>query len=1030
MLRFPEPCIFAILRLARPTCAHFYSVVQTFHRSPAVPQMKYYATTTRSKLGKEDANALKPPLPEILASIHVQKFPTDVVQESIEKVMANRIPGLDKIESPQAYFLFVRADLNSLQYLDAFVRHSCKAPGIALLTAVELTNTLFLLKNLSKRDRVPKVGLSTLLREELKIMSESFLILLLNNRSAQVSVPAIVGGLVNSSGSIAVFQKVFEAGLGNFLPEISMLPKQFNLSEMDSLEPIVNAISWLDQESLHSSLQQTYDEMILKTLITVMRFRHFLSALRDLNGIKPANLESIVNDPAASQIQSTLQETSGRLSHCDQLIFDKHRNLFNLFYCSTGLGCFESMLSVVLRSIYSDRYSDSEKATLTAFLQEFVPLIYNGTLTSNSLATVRYSSVIARFKDRVLVPHIVGDNIIDNYEFSLLVLVDMAHYAYIIRSSPSILSKSFAESSLPEIEESILEYAKEKGSLVKQDCESLITALKFFSSYALRSFTFLDKILKDSRLVEVMEKHQQKHQRPYEIDWKPRHISQELSREVNMPGCRVNLKEYSGMLLEFQDSDLKINFSLLSPRNVLRLLKEKNKFHSGGKVDDLIQVLQPDGETGFDTAKLDELTKYERFRTANRNKQQQPVQEYVQVPEFLKIHDFAEELAFLRDKVIKKDFQGISSNKIIDHLKSYLDYLDVANARAVRLTKLANRLTQLFAINGNDTEVLDAVIRSHQVFHAFEAKLQKDQTKLLDSNSYIELPENCPMDTFAQKKIAQIEKNTMATYQSKISKQKNYPVGTKTLVSEVSAVESAQTNDEAAQNDANQVKPLVKPHLEKFLRKAKQEKVSEMEERFREREAYMWSTGISFNHRKLDTKHFFSPYSKKLFPMFPGKDRSSEYLVLTSQGHTLYAKTNPLGAMHIPEDMLSIVERLSEAEIVKYLAHLGKLQRNGWMLIGSKGPNTMLVLCRPVRSYKWSIFRTAQLFFASAGVVLVTLLGVDYFVEVPAPLEEEKRAKSRPNNNWRTRVSEEPGSGPVARGEELKRNAWTLLLWK
>ncbi|RKP31983.1 hypothetical protein METBISCDRAFT_26114 [Metschnikowia bicuspidata] len=773
---------------------------------------------------------------------------------------------------------------------------------------------------------------------------------------------------------MAVFQKVFEAGLGNFLPEISMLPKQFNLSEMDSLEPIVNAISWLDQESLHSSLQQTYDEMILKTLIPVMRYRHFLSALRDLIGIKPADLESIVNDPAASQIQSTLQETSGRLSHCDQLIFHKHRNLFNLFYCSTGLGCFESMLSVVLRSIHSDRYSDSEKATLTAFLQDFVPLIYNGTLTSNSLATVRYTSVIARFKDRVLVPYIVGDNIIDNYEFSLL-----------------------------------------------------------------------------------------------------------------------------------------INFSLLSPRNVLRLLKEKNKFHSVGTVDDLIQVLQPDVETGFDTAKLDELTNDERFRTANRTKQQQPVQEYVQIPEFLKIHDFAEELAFLRNKVIKKDFQGISSNEIIDHLKSYLDSLDVANARADRLTKLANRLTQIFVINGNDTEVLDAVIRSHQVFHAFEAKLQKDQTKLLDSNSYIELPENCPMDTFAQelrevqrklglcfseatpeeitltiqnivgestdlkqagvylklmqninllfkhnnghtsvldavitsdsvlkgfkqslaqKKNAHIEKNTMATYQSKISKQTNSPVGTKTLVSEVSAVESAQTNDEAAQNDANQVKPLGKPHLEKFLRKAKQEKVSEMEERFREREAYMWSTGMSFNHRKLDSKHFFSPCSKNFFPMFPGTDRSLEYLVLTSQGHTLYAKTNPLGAMHIPEDMLSIVERLSEAEIVKYLVHLGKLQRNGWMLIGSKGPNTMLVLCRPVRSYKWSIFRTAQLLFASAGVVLVTLLGVDYFVEVPAPLEEEKRAKSSPNNNWPTRVSEEPGSGPVARGEELKRNAWTLLLWK
>lgn len=1136
--------------------SYFPSIIVTrlgpyLTRSPTLHR-RGINSTTRSKNGAAyslEKDVLSP-IEAILKTPSVDRIATEVVRDSIEKVFSKQIPGLSQVDSAGPYYLFVESNLDSLLYLDAFVRLSCSnnTSGIALLTPVELTNTLFMLKDQVKKGKFLKMSQLAPQPDNLEKMIESFLILLLNRKSGHVSVPVIVGGILKSQDKMEKYQKLFSAGLGNFLAEISMLPKQFTLSNLQSFEPILDGISWLDQEfsQYFQNFHQDFDEIYFKTLIPVSRYRHLLCALRNLDAdhVKPSDLLCLIDDPIAVEVQAVLQEISGNVIKNDQLIFQTHRNKFNLLFCATGLGTFEKIFALIYQNLQSNHLKESERKQFEHFLQDFLPLLGSGALSSNQLGNVKYTCVIARFQDNVLVPYKIGGDVFENYEFSLLILLDLADYAYLLRAIFPKINKTFENCSVVDIEKSLLSYSEDKGSLVKQDVEKLIKASKVYAAYSLRSFQYWDKIVLDKRLVALMEQQELRHQHISELTPEIRDLLKALQETNNdIVDEKIDLEPYASVLAEIQDCDLKISYSAFSPRVLQRLIKNKIdqlKSEQGDRFiidqcEALSKIMDDNMEqSSIDVGKLDGIANNERIRVAKRDEFKQGSPTYVQVPEFLKIHDFTEELIVFRDKVLLKKYKESSSEEIITCLKDEVEALarglpssltsHVSRESTYRYAQLANRLAQLFMINGNDSEILDAIISSDRIFAAFENKLELNERRELEKATpiYLQLPDDCPLDSFVDELInlkAQlggsfadfkssevlelIEKHllgpevlssygayyklhqnlvklfrynnghtsildalivsdsalrkldeslskkrsqsasrnyTVASYQDELAKKRSSESSAKTtVIPTASHKENGKETDPSvltAKQDLERVQFLAKNDLEQFLRKAKQEKVSEMEERFREREAYVWSASTLRDNGTLESKQFFSQSSKNKFPMFPGSDNNLEYLVLTSKGHVIFSKTNPLGATHIPEDMLSILERLSESDIVNYSTHLRKLQRKGWNLIGSKGQNQMLVLSRSPRSYKATIMKTAKLLLSTAGFVFITLLGVDYFVgEKDASVVDECQTNeeleaSRDVSKDIDNVPEVEGLAVNENPENEDRASWGRLLWK
>lgn len=1139
--------------LARSLCNSVYRSVNVtgfgsfVTRSPIILRRQLSSTTGPEN---ETADSVKTdyhfPIEGILTTPSVDRISPDVVRDSIERVFLKQIPGLCSVDSAQSFYSFVDSNLDSLLYLDTFIRLSCSTntSGIALLTPIELTNTLFMLKDQVKKGKYLKTSCPVPDTVMLESMIESFLILLLNRKSPQVSIPIIVGGILKSHDKRMKFQKLFAAGLGNFLPEISMLPKQFTLSNLQSFDPILDGISWLDQEFSHyfHNFHREFDEIYFKTLIPVMRYRHLLSAFRNLSSenVIPSDLISLIDDPIAIEVQSVLQEVSGKISIFDQLIFQTHRNMFNLLFCATGLGTFEKIFAVIARELQSKDLLAAEKELLIRFLQDFLPLLCSGALSSTQLGNVKYTCVIARFQENVLVPYKCGNNVFENYEISLLILLDLAEYAYLLRAVSSNLKKPFERSSLMEIEKAVITYSEDKGFLVQQDAERLINASKVYAAYSLRSFTFWDQILLNKCLTAVMEQQEQRHQHISELTPEIQDLLNEV-KEANSDIAEkwINLEPYSGVLANIQDYDLKISYTSITPRVLLRLVKDKidqQKSDESATFDQLKALcvfLEENIEnSGLNMANLDGIASNERIREAKGFESQNDCPSYVQIPEFLKIHEFHEEMVALKEKVLLKNFKDATSNEIIKCLKDEVEAMThglsshlasrVSKKDIHRYAQLANRLTQLFMINGGDTEILDTVISSEQIFMAFENKLlqkKKVNEALVTSSVYLQLPDNCPLHTFvdelinlrsqlggcfseytskevldftehylsglenlpsygayhrlhqnlvrllnynngytsildalivsdsalrkleeslSKKRSRNETKNyTVASYQDELAQRR--VLNSTSAQNNIPPIESSnkvecngfETNSLRPQENTTKA-PLVKTDLEQFLRKAKKEKVSEMEERFRERQAYVWSASTLRNLGTLESKQFFSQAPENKFPMFPGTDNNLEYLVLTSNGHVIYSKTNPLGATHISEDMLCILERLSESDIVNFSAHLRKLQRKGWNLIGSKGQNQMLVFSRSPKTYKSTILKTAKLLLSTAGFVCITLLGVDYFVG-------EKDSKAVHENEQcdvqQDAVNEPEAQARLASGENVseshyRTNFWRGLFWK
>lgn len=1124
--------------------AHFNSIPTLSCRGVRRYAIRSETATTTLNLSINDSKLLA-----LINNPVVKPYPAGVVEDAILSVFSKQIPELE-IESYKLYYTFVKTNYESLSYLNDFICNISpgESSGLALLTSVELTNTLFLFKDLLKKNKIPNLGYVHPQIYHMESMVEEFLILLLNRRAVQASIPHVVGSILKSKRAIDDYQNLFAAGVGKFLPEISVLQKQFDFSKLGSFEPVSEGIDWLKKEFTEYSKkrEEPHDPSFYETLIPVMRYSHLLASLRSLNtgSVKPESIIPFSRDSKAPEIQTALQELSGESLNYDNMIFGNQRNFFNALFCTTGLGNFDKMFSYLLQCEKSgSSFTKFEKSEITNFLDTFLPLVASGIVTSEQLADIKYGCLVARFNDNVLKPFKVNDSMFDNYEFSLLVLVDLADFAYIIRPVREILGKPFVECSLSEIEGAVSTFSSEHKPVIQKDAQTLMSALEVYAAYSLRGFAYFDRVIADDRVMNAIEKQEEKHLHITELSPKIVEIFLESPTKSTSSSPSV-FNEFIDVLSAIRKEDTGIDFSEFSSKTISRILIDKINFiKEGVKVDiadsrnlerlkKLNEVLIKSIAEGWcNTSELDVII----LRGNVCLDKDKAI--YVQVPEELSIHKFVKELVIIRDHILHGDFQNFTSYEVIESLRKSIEAESIVAYEAdkdlvTRLGVLANKLCRLFMINGNDTEVLDAIIRSHNVFEALEAKIQEKNLNSERSNiedgpkelEYFQVPDNFHLHTYAnelalvhtylkrpfkdctpdqvldalnalsletpnteaalvfqklywnllslfrynndhtsvldaiitnQSVFSQFEKSlerekeeistqkchTVASYQKEIAARREEMINSGPGVKIVASNDDAKSGHEsdslkktkavsvsiedASGNSSTEF--LLKDDLEHILRKANKERKIEEEERFREREAYIWSTSMLKSLGTLETKQFFTLPEKNYFPMFPGVDNDAEYLVLTPNRRTILAKINPLGATHIPEDMLSILERLSELEIVKYSPSLAKLQKRGWNLIGSGKNNLMLVFSRSPRTYKFSFVKTAKLLLSTAGFVFITLFGLNYFLDDP-----NERKALEVNGGNATRVNYDEVLSSVDRSNDVasQRSTWSSLFWK
>ncbi|KAM9936250.1 hypothetical protein OXX80_004197 [Metschnikowia pulcherrima] len=188
----------------------------------------------------------------------------------------------------------------------------------------------------------------------------------------------------------------------------------------------------------------------------------------------------------------------------------------------------------------------------------------------------------------------------------------------------------------------------------------------------------------------------------------------------------------------------------------------------------LIKPLASDQPGLWFYGKIPQIPQIQLFSTYMPFANKIPNTTYEQIPEHLKIHMFTPELEILRHDELRAPFKTFSSKFILQLLEHRSNEVRLEsgnsnpasrlnNGNVVRFMKLMSRLKQLFAINGDNTEVLDAVLHSQTTLSAFEAKLaakkaareEKATSKSRESDlgtkeTYLQTPDSSELRGFAE----------------------------------------------------------------------------------------------------------------------------------------------------------------------------------------------------------------------------------------------------------------------------------------
>lgn len=430
---------------------------------------------------------------------------------------------------------------------------------------------------------------------------------------------------------------------------------------------------------------------------------------------------------------------------------------------------------------------------------------------------------------------------------------------------------------------------------------------------------------------------------------------------------------------------------------------------------------------------------------------------YRQVTDDMMFEEFAEELLAVKQR-LGKSFKSSSSDDVLSALHELKGAEENADIKSI-YGKLARNLMVLFKHNDNQTFILDNVLLNAEAFKTFEKKLADasaaenkfDMSEFLDKEEEASAPFDYHKEDYVLSLLnsnttpADLDLETEASIKEAVSSALSKA---ETRLLEEDPEEYAAINNLTAQkirdsynkpknSDERGVKRLDKEVLEKFLKNTKAESDKKADLKWREKQAYEWSSNMANHQRSLETGNFFNSLLSRgksnEFPMFP-TSANKEYLVLTTSGQTFMSKENPLGSRLVAEDILATLDKFDEGELEKFSRHVKKLQRKHWKLIGGGANDRMLVLSRTKVGRKKKLLTKIKTVLASTGVVFLALIGLNIWLDDEHPDRVTRQLPPAPSQ------AEEPAPGVIVESEPKveptlltmasSKSLWQRLMWK
>lgn len=165
--------------------------------------------------------------------------------------------------------------------------------------------------------------------------------------------------------------------------------------------------------------------------------------------------------------------------------------------------------------------------------------------------------------------------------------------------------------------------------------------------------------------------------------------------------------------------------------------------------------------------------------------------------------------------------------------------------------------------------------------------------------------------------------------------------------------------------------------LEDFLQHARQENTV----RTRAREAFEWSTSNMYKGIPTNVDLVNNP--------------NTSYILLTLEGEIVPISRDSLGTI-TEEDIFTMLNKFEKSDLKRSLAIIRRLNRQQWKLISSRidGDKKYFILARARPGVVRKVVRTVKTLFAVIGVVLISLIGINYWVEdIEIKENEEYEAK-------------------------------------
>lgn len=598
-----------------------------------------------------------------------------------------------------------------------------------------------------------------------------------------------------------VFLDLYCKGVGTVLPELQTLTMEFDFAGLRSISPVLNKISGLvsefDMYIAANGNVHSFDANSLRLLVNVLRYQRLYEALvsRSSDNLLAADLLSISKDGDAEAVQTQLGSLSGDQREIDNLIFSVHRNFFNAIYLSTGLVKLDVIFAFLNREAEKDCYTPTEKQMIHDFVNTFLPLACRGLLQLGVFSQVKYACLPARHEDDIIVPFEFTDNIFDNYELSLAILFRVpSRFHLILLVKPQVFNAS-SPLALNKLLNSIREYFATSSYLLKADSQELIRVLIEMDHFLLRGTTILNKLASTPNLVlvaraqtvlcstvDTME--------PSIID-----LSQDLCAEPSpvktTNNIRINDREiadYKRELNNFRLIDLNNEkYVDIGTKSFLKYLEERMRYIAKGKhlweasavsaenaelFVQLYELLAASYDVGLTLeTQLDSLA--DEFTRSLAIKPSKP--QYVQIPDDLKLHDLHAEIEIFRNDELQSPYSSLSLDEILTRLQTRTEELMKENPtrngnprmtsqNVLRFKKLLSRLRLLFAMNGGNTEVLDALVKSQDVFSQLESKIiSKNKLQPAEviptespsqfSGPYLQIPDNLQLHEYLSELI-------------------------------------------------------------------------------------------------------------------------------------------------------------------------------------------------------------------------------------------------------------------------------------